>query len=126
MQSETSGDDSISVEVDGEAIRNLNAPEVTEDTETELESTHGPQQQPKAFKSPKRPQFAKRKKMETDPRVELAFNYLQTAAALASAPKDVKDECTTFDDYVAAEIRKLDPQIRAIAKHRISSMLFEL
>lgn len=76
----------------------------------------------KLFKSPQKRSWSKTKVKE-DPRLTMAFNYLEKKSAVSDRPKD---DCQLFADYVANKIRKFNDRYRATAQHRISNVLFEL
>lgn len=84
------------------------------DDATNLSSNEGSVQQ---FLSPK--QKAKRSKPASpySKREEEAYAVLQQAMK--------KDECTTYGEHVANELRDLQPRARTIVKHLINNILFE-
>lgn len=76
----------------------------------------------KLFKSPQKRSWSTTKVKE-DPRLTMAFNYLEKKSGVSDLPKD---DCHLFADYVANKITKFNDRYRATAQHRISNVLFEL
>jgi hypothetical protein len=64
----------------------------------------------------------KRKREEEEKKEAEAFAFMKAAATSMAQ----KDDCSIFGQMVAAEIRKLNPKNKIIAKNKIQNILFDL
>lgn len=96
-----------------------NQPEINPPA-TEIRQSGPKETAKKVFRSPKK--ILQKRKATEDPRIDEAFGILKKCAS----GSQVKDDCTTFGEYMASKLRKLDDHHRALAEHKINNILFEV
>lgn len=67
--------------------------------------------------SPKK--VAPKRKRTEDPRIQEAFNILQSKIQVQ------KDECFMFGEYIVEKLRSFNPRTRAMLQHQIHNVIFQ-